>query len=136
MHNEHVVVKRDTVTRSPAEASLTQSERRQDETQSFTGNGAAATFGRTSPLGATVTEEGVNFSLYSRTARAVELLLFESQADATPSRVIPLDPVMNRTYHYWHVLVPGLRAGQLYGYRVAGPTEEATSRFDAQKGAA
>ena len=33
----------------------------------------------------------------------------------------PLDPVANRTYHYWHAFVPGVKPGQLYGYRVDGP---------------
>ena len=47
---------------------------------------------------------------------------------------IRLDPVANRTYHYWHVHVPGLTAGQLYGYRVEGPSDPASGmRFDATK---
>ena len=35
--------------------------------------------------------------------------------------VISLDPVINRSYHYWHVFVPGLQAGQIYGFRARGP---------------
>ena len=35
------------------------------------------TTGNSSPLGATVTSEGVNFSLFSRTATGVELLFFD-----------------------------------------------------------
>ena len=35
--------------------------------------------------------------------------------------VIDLDPRTNRTYHYWHAFVPGVAAGQIYAYRVAGP---------------
>ena len=38
-----------------------------------------------------------------------------------------LDPVANRTYHYWHVCVPGVQPGQLYGYRVAGPSDPPTA---------
>jgi glycogen operon protein len=79
--------------------------------------------GCSSPIGATVVEGGVNFCLYSRIASEIELLFFDRDEDATPSRVIPLDPVANRTYHYWHVFVPDLRPGQLYGYRVHGPSE-------------
>jgi len=76
---------------------------------------------------------GVNFSLYSRTASAVELLLFDRE-DATPSRVIPIDAASNRTYHYWHVFVPDLRAGQIYGYRVYGPSKPVSGlRFDPGK---
>ena len=48
--------------------------------------------------------------------------------------MIRLDPAANRTYHYWHVHVPGLTAGQLYGYRVEGPSDPASGmRFDATK---
>ena len=90
--------------------------------------------GRSAPLGATVVDGGVNFSLFSRTATGVELVLFDRYDDAAPSRAIALDPVANRTYHYWHVFVPGVRPGQIYGYRVSGPTEPARGlRFDAAK---
>ena len=87
---------------------------------------ASATFadpatGQSSPLGASVVPGGVNFSVYSRSASAVDLLLFDRDDDAHPSRVISIDPVENRTYHYWHVFLPGLRQGQLYGYRIHGP---------------
>jgi len=92
------------------------------------------TIGRSSPLGATVADGGVNFSLYSRTAGRVDLLLFDSESAAVPARVVPLDPAANRTYHYWHVFVPGLEAGQIYGYRVDGPTDPARGlRFDPSK---
>ncbi|EMI19822.1 glycogen debranching enzyme GlgX [Rhodopirellula maiorica SM1] len=95
---------------------------------------ANKTAGRSSPLGATVGDGGVNFSLFSRTARSVELLLFDREDDAVPARVIPFDPHDNRTYHYWHIFVPELQPGQLYGYRVNGPVEpERGLRFDANK---
>ena len=81
----------------------------------------ATTAGRSSPLGATVVPGGVNFSLFSRTASGVELVFFDREDDATPSRSVRLDPVTNRTYHYWHVFVPGVLPGQIYGYRVDGP---------------
>ena len=48
--------------------------------------------------------------------------------------MIRIDPVTNRTYHYWHVFVPGVQAGQIYGYRVAGPFDPANGlRFDPTK---
>ncbi len=95
---------------------------------------SASNTGRSSPLGATVVDGGVNFSLFSRTASAVELLLFDREDDAAPSRVLPLDPAANRTYHYWHAFVPGILPGQIYGYRVAGPLDPAHGlRFDATK---
>ncbi|MBI5586324.1 MAG: glycogen debranching protein GlgX [Deltaproteobacteria bacterium] len=86
------------------------------------------------PLGATVRPGGVNFSVYSKNATAVELLLFDRVGDARASRVIPLDLGAHRTYFYWHVFVPDLRPGQIYGYRVSGPYEpERGLCFDAQK---
>src|ERR1700739_1749712 len=75
------------------------------------------TEGRSSPLGATLSLAGANFSVYSKHATAIELLLFDGVDDARPARVIRLDPSTNRTYHYWHVFVPGVTAGQIYGYR-------------------
>ncbi len=82
---------------------------------------SATGIGRSFPLGATIAGGGVNFSLFSRTATGVELLFFDHESDARPSRVMPIDPAANRTYHYWHVFVPGAEAGQIYGYRVQGP---------------
>ena len=85
---------------------------------------SAESIGRSYPLGATVIEGGVNFSLFSRTATGVELLLFDREDDATPSRVVRIDPAINRTYHYWHVFVPGVLAGtdlRLSGRRAVGP---------------
>ena len=67
--------------------------------------------GRSSPLGATVFQDGVNFSLFSRRASGVELLFFDREEDARPARVISIDSAANRTYHYWHVFVPGVQAG-------------------------
>jgi len=90
--------------------------------------------GRSSPLGATVAPGGVNFSIYSRNAHSVELLFFDREDDSRPARVIPIDPAANRAYHYWHVFVPGVEPGQLYGYRVRGPFDPMSGmRFDPTK---
>ncbi|WP_367360379.1 glycogen debranching protein GlgX [Syntrophus sp. (in: bacteria)] len=90
--------------------------------------------GRSYPLGATVFRDGVNFSVFSKGSEAVQLLLFDSVDAPKPSRVIELDRRANRTYHYWHVLVPGISAGQLYAYRVTGPfNPERGLRFDPDK---
>jgi len=90
--------------------------------------------GRSSPLGATPTRDGVNFSVYSRDASRMDLLFFDREDDAHAARVISLDPFLNRTYHYWHCFVPGVQPGQLYGYRVQGPFDPSTGmRFDGSK---
>jgi isoamylase len=91
-------------------------------------------FGQSAPIGASVCPSGANFSLYSRDATGVELLLFDQPDDPQPSRVVSLDSVTNRTYHYWHALLPGIRAGQIYAYRVHGPFDPAKGlRFDPRK---
>jgi isoamylase len=95
---------------------------------------ATKALGTSGPIGATLCEGGANFSLYSRDATRVELLFFDGPDDDRPSRIIPLDPVTNHTYHYWHVFVEGARSGQIYAYRVDGPSAPAAGlRFDATK---
>ena len=90
--------------------------------------------GKSFPLGATRQADGVNFSVYSKNATAVDLLLFHRADDAHPARTISLDPAKNRTYFYWHVFVLGLQAGQIYGYRVTGPYDPGRGfRFDPGK---
>src|SRR5580700_7427179 len=88
---------------------------------------------RSSPLGSTIYKNGVNFSIFSRAATGMELLLFDHEDDARPERIIPIDP-STRTYHYWHTFVPGLQSGQIYGYRAYGPYDSAIGmRFDSSK---
>ncbi len=90
--------------------------------------------GRSYPLGASLQRGGANFSLFSRSATRVELLFFDRADDDRPSRVIALDPERHRTYHYWHVFVPGVKVGRLYAYRVHGPFEPSLGmRFDPTK---
>src|SRR4029077_5044782 len=60
--------------------------------------------------------DGVNFAVYSQHAAEVFLLLFD-QANGDPSDMIQL---VNREKFIWHALVKGVRAGQLYGYKVRG----------------
>ena len=90
--------------------------------------------GRSFPLGATSVEGGVNFSVFSSQASRLELLLFDRATDADPAHVVRLDAEAHRTYHYWHAFVPGLRPGQVYTYRAAGPFDPARGlRFDPEK---
>lgn len=90
--------------------------------------------GRSYPLGANCCDDGVNFCLFSKNATAVELLLFDRQDHSRPTHVFRLDPEINKTFYYWHILIPGLREGQLYGYRVYGPFDPASGkRFNGNK---
>lgn len=52
---------------------------------------------------------------------SLELLFFDRAEDARPSRRITLDPIRNKTYHYWHVFVPEVGHKQLYAYRADVP---------------
>ncbi|HEY2586366.1 MAG TPA: glycogen debranching protein GlgX [Tepidisphaeraceae bacterium] len=86
------------------------------------------------PLGAAIRDGGVNFSVCSRTATGMELLLFDREEDALPSRVARFNPQSDRTHHYWHQFVPGVTVGQLYGYRAQGPFDPPNGlRFDPTK---
>jgi glycogen operon protein len=80
------------------------------------------------PLGARLENEGTTFALFSRNATAVELCLFDD--DDREERI----RVRERTAGVWHVHVPGVRAGQRYGYRVDGPWDPSHGhRFNAAK---
>lgn len=90
--------------------------------------------GKSHPLGATINPGGVNFSVFSKNGTAVELLLFDHAEASSPSQVFRLDPARNRTGYYWHIFVPGIGPGQLYGWRIEGPNQpEAGLRFDGEK---
>lgn len=83
------------------------------------------------PLGATWDGEGVNFAIYSESAQGIDLCLFNSLEDETESVKIRINEV---SHHVWHVYVPGLKPGQLYGYRVYGPYEPQNGhRFNPNK---
>jgi len=74
--------------------------------------------GRPYPLGAKANPKGTNFALYSACATKVQLCLFNDEGEQT--EVIDLKET---TAFVWHGFVPGIYAGQLYGYRVHGPWE-------------
>ena len=67
-------------------------------------------------LGATAIEDGVNFAVFSSTAEAVELCLFDADGRQTENHRLP-----GRDAHVHHGFLPGARPGQRYGYRVHGP---------------
>jgi isoamylase len=86
--------------------------------------------GKPFPLGATYDGEGVNFTLYSENATAVELCLFDSEGTQELDKVM----MTERTDFIWHIYISGLNPGQLYGYRVHGPFEPSNGhRFNPNK---
>jgi glycogen operon protein len=73
----------------------------------------------------------VNFALFSENATGVELCLFEDPGDPSGSERISL---RERTNMVWHVYLPDVRPGQLYGWRVHGPyAPEQGHRFNPAK---
>ena len=87
------------------------------------------------PDGATQVADGVNFSIYSRHATHVELLLFDSAESRQPFQVVTLDARLHRAFFFWHVLVVGLPAGTHYAWRIDGPNDlhQSGFRFDRDK---
>ncbi|QDU62433.1 Glycogen debranching enzyme [Planctomycetes bacterium Pan216] len=76
---------------------------------------------------------GTQFTLFSRHADAVTLLLFD-KPDAGPTRELRLNTQRNKRGDLWSIFVPGVGVGQLYAYRVAGPNEpEHGHRFHKQR---
>ena len=74
------------------------------------------------PLGATIVRGGVNFSIFSRHATSVTLVLFRSGA-VEEIAAFPLDSKFNRTGDIWHAFIAGLDPGIEYGYRMDGPKD-------------
>jgi len=74
--------------------------------------------GKPYPLGATWLGNGVNFAIFSEHATGIELCLFDNIDVPHENARVPL---REQTGQVWHVFLPEVRPGQLYGYRVAGP---------------
>ncbi len=85
--------------------------------------------GAVNPRGATLKKNGVNFSIFSRYAQEIYVLLFDSP-EGNPTDIIKL----NCSGNLWHIYVHGITAGQLYGYKVKGPYNPAQAmRFNEYK---
>lgn len=87
--------------------------------------------GQPYPLGATWDGAGVNFTLFSQHATAVELCLFDGPDGNRETARIRMPEHTNQV---WHVYLPGIYPGQRYGYRVHGPYQpEVGHRFNPAK---
>ncbi|MGJ0429420.1 glycogen debranching protein GlgX [Methylobacter sp.] len=87
------------------------------------------------PPGATVSDAGVNFSIFSRHASGADLLLYEAAESLEPFQVISLNPKTNCSFFFWHVFVEALPAGTHYTWRIFGPNDTASTgrRFNHKK---
>ncbi|OYP34008.1 glycogen debranching protein GlgX [Rhodopirellula sp. MGV] len=83
------------------------------------------------PFGATVQDGGVQFSVFSRSATAMRLLLYNKVTDPEPADVIEFDRDTDRWGDVWSLSVNGLEPGQLYHFQASGPWDpEKGQRFD------
>jgi len=91
--------------------------------------------GNPSLFGATPAPGGCDFSLFSKNATSVDLLFFHRPDDLVEYRRITFDSTVNKTGDVWHIHVPGVGHGQIYGYLVDGPwqPEGAGHRFNPHK---
>ncbi|MFM1799018.1 MAG: hypothetical protein RLZZ117_1296 [Cyanobacteriota bacterium] len=84
------------------------------------------------PLGASLTPQGVNFSVVAPLATRVELLLFAHGEAREPESILALEGP-HRSGDHWHVEVEGIGIGACYGYRVFGPLEPGNHGFNPSK---
>ena len=59
--------------------------------------------GKPLPHGATIVNDGVNFSVFTRNGISVILDIFENPEDEHPYFSYTFDPKINRTGDIWHV---------------------------------
>jgi len=81
--------------------------------------------GSADKLGATYDGQGVNFAIFSANATKIELCLFDDAGKNELQRI----ELPQKTGDIWHGFIPGLKPGQVYGYRVHGPNEPANGHI-------
>ena len=85
------------------------------------------------PYGAILQDDGVQFVVFSRSAKAMRVLLYNHVDDREPYEIIDFDPDLNRWGDIWSVFVPGMTAGQLYHLQADGPfLPDRGYRFDSR----
>jgi glycogen operon protein len=83
------------------------------------------------PFGAALQETGVQFSVFSRSATAMRLLLYNKVSDREPAEIIEFDRDTDRWGDIWTLHVPGIDKGQLYHFQASGPWDpDHGQRFD------
>ncbi len=83
------------------------------------------------PYGAIVHDAGVQFVVFSRSATAMRVLLYDNVDDRDPSEMVRYNPDTDRWGDVWSIFIPGLAPGQLYHFQADGPYEpELGQRFD------
>ncbi len=81
------------------------------------------------PYGAHILDKGVHFTIFSRHATRVWLMLFDAPDDSQPCAEYELSPQRDRIGDIWHLHVPEAREGQYYLYRMDGRTPDGINNF-------
>ena len=81
------------------------------------------------PYGAVVTDRGVQFVVFSRSATAMRVLLYDDVNDLEPREVIDFDRDADRWGDVWSVFVPGIGPGQLYHFQANGPFDPESGQW-------
>jgi isoamylase len=83
------------------------------------------------PYGAILHEGGVQFVVFSRSATAMRLLLYDRVDQPEPSEEISFNRDTDRWGDIWSIYVPGISPGQLYHFQADGPFDpEHGQRFN------
>lgn len=86
------------------------------------------------PLGSTFEAHGINFSLISKEASAVTLILYSDKNKLLSE--VPLNPEVNKTGDVWHIFIEIDPSKPLiYGYKIDGPIDQSLKHhgFDSTK---
>ncbi|MDP1879305.1 MAG: isoamylase [Parachlamydiaceae bacterium] len=71
------------------------------------------------PYGATLTDHGINFSIYVKNALQITLVLFTEENLEQPFQEIELDPTINKCGNVWHIFVQNLTSNVAYAFRIS-----------------
>ncbi|MCW0218758.1 MAG: hypothetical protein OJI67_10600, partial [Prosthecobacter sp.] len=81
--------------------------------------------------GVALTPKGAHFTVFSRHGTILDLCLYDP---ADPTRETARARMTRGDCDLWHVFVPGVKSGQLYGYRAHGPwMPDSALRYNANK---
>lgn len=81
------------------------------------------------PYGAVVTDRGVQFVVFSRSATAMRVLLYDKLDDREPAEIIEFDRDTDRWGDVWSAFVPSIGAGQLYHFQASGPFDPESGQW-------
>ncbi len=72
------------------------------------------------PLGTSILPEGINFSIFSRHATMVTLVIEKYENGKIVIQEYPLSPTTNKTGDIWHVFLATPLLSFFYGYKISG----------------